>query len=329
MRTNVDVALHYLDSWLRGNGAVAIHNLMEDAATAEISRSQLWQWIRHGATIDGGGGMTREYYQQVRSEALAGPRSRGDAGIPLYRCGGAAGHSRARRVGGLPDDGGSTDAGMNAAARRVAAFAVLIAACGRAGASRSDSAVAKRPADAAPAVREVPYDPANPHRVPPRSASPAQPTRTAKAATPAQPTRPAGAATPTAQQTPPARGVESVGDPQAIVREYYAAIRAHDFLHAYRMWQVNGQAGGRSFAQFEAGFDSTESVDARVGAAGREEGAAGSRFITVPVDVSARLRNGTAQHFAGTYTLRRVEVPGASAAQHSWHLYAANIRQVH
>ena len=50
---NVEVALLYLESWLRGNGAVAIHNLMEDAATAEISRTQLWQWIRHGASIDG------------------------------------------------------------------------------------------------------------------------------------------------------------------------------------------------------------------------------------------------------------------------------------
>ncbi len=48
VETNVDVALQYLAAWLDGQGAVAIHNLMEDAATAEISRSQLWQWVRHG-----------------------------------------------------------------------------------------------------------------------------------------------------------------------------------------------------------------------------------------------------------------------------------------
>jgi malate synthase len=71
VRMNVEVALLYLESWLRGNGAVAIHNLMEDAATAEISRTQLWQWIRHGAAIDGAGTMTREYYQRVRAEELA------------------------------------------------------------------------------------------------------------------------------------------------------------------------------------------------------------------------------------------------------------------
>ncbi len=71
VRMNVEVALLYLEAWLRGSGAVAIHNLMEDAATAEISRTQLWQWIRHGAPIDGGGAMTREYYLRVRAEEHA------------------------------------------------------------------------------------------------------------------------------------------------------------------------------------------------------------------------------------------------------------------
>ncbi|MDB4884096.1 MAG: Malate synthase [Gemmatimonadetes bacterium] len=70
VRTNVEVAIRYLDAWLRGVGAVAIHHLMEDAATAEISRMQLSQWIAHGTEIDGGGAMTREYYQRVREEEL-------------------------------------------------------------------------------------------------------------------------------------------------------------------------------------------------------------------------------------------------------------------
>ena len=82
VRTNVDVALQYLDSWLRGGGAVAIHNLMEDAATAEICRSQLWQWIRHSAPVDGVGPMTAELYRGVRDALIAehqraaGPDSR-------------------------------------------------------------------------------------------------------------------------------------------------------------------------------------------------------------------------------------------------------------
>ncbi len=51
---NVDVALQYIESWLRGNGCVPIYNLMEDAATAEISRAQLWQWVRYGARLNNG-----------------------------------------------------------------------------------------------------------------------------------------------------------------------------------------------------------------------------------------------------------------------------------
>ena len=52
LETNVYVGLRYLASWLSGSGAAAINNLMEDAATAEISRSQIWQWVRHGQVLD-------------------------------------------------------------------------------------------------------------------------------------------------------------------------------------------------------------------------------------------------------------------------------------
>ncbi|HEV7993340.1 MAG TPA: malate synthase A [Gemmatimonadaceae bacterium] len=80
IRTNVEVAIRYLDAWLRGSGAVAIHNLMEDAATAEISRMQLTQWIRHGAEVDGAGTMTREFYQRVRGEELVRIEAEGSSG---------------------------------------------------------------------------------------------------------------------------------------------------------------------------------------------------------------------------------------------------------
>lgn len=62
---NVEVALLYLESWLRGSGAVAIHNLMEDAATAEIARSQVWQWVRNGSTLDDGTMVTEELVREV------------------------------------------------------------------------------------------------------------------------------------------------------------------------------------------------------------------------------------------------------------------------
>jgi malate synthase len=71
VRTNVDVALQYLDAWLRGVGAVAIHNLMEDAATAEISRSQLWQWLTHRVAVDGSGTMSANVYHQIREQVVA------------------------------------------------------------------------------------------------------------------------------------------------------------------------------------------------------------------------------------------------------------------
>ncbi len=58
LQRNVYVALQYIESWLRGNGCVPISNLMEDAATAEISRAQLWQWVRHGANLDDGRSVT-------------------------------------------------------------------------------------------------------------------------------------------------------------------------------------------------------------------------------------------------------------------------------
>jgi malate synthase len=70
VRLNVSVALAYLDSWLRGNGAAAINNLMEDAATAEISRSQLWQWRVTGVPLDDGSPLTAERYAAIRDEEL-------------------------------------------------------------------------------------------------------------------------------------------------------------------------------------------------------------------------------------------------------------------
>ena len=69
-RNNVNVALQYLNSWLSGNGAVAIFNLMEDAATAEISRAQLWQWITNKGTLDDGRVASRELYERIREEEL-------------------------------------------------------------------------------------------------------------------------------------------------------------------------------------------------------------------------------------------------------------------
>jgi malate synthase len=70
-RLNVSVAIQYLAAWLEGNGAAAINNLMEDAATAEISRSQLWQWRTTGTRLDDGRQASADLYRAVRDEELA------------------------------------------------------------------------------------------------------------------------------------------------------------------------------------------------------------------------------------------------------------------
>ena len=70
LRLNVDVGVQYLESWLRGTGCVPIYNLMEDAATAEISRTQVWQWVRHGAKLADGRVVTEDLVWQVLTEEL-------------------------------------------------------------------------------------------------------------------------------------------------------------------------------------------------------------------------------------------------------------------
>jgi malate synthase len=87
VRTNVSVALQYLASWLDGNGAAAINDLMEDAATAEISRSQLWQWRTHRAALDDGRSMSAELYASIRDEEVVALRS----AVPSSRWADAAG----------------------------------------------------------------------------------------------------------------------------------------------------------------------------------------------------------------------------------------------
>jgi malate synthase len=70
LRGDVSVGFQYLSFWLGGRGAAGIDNLMEDAATAEISRSQIWQWIRHGATLDDGRAVTRELVREILDEEM-------------------------------------------------------------------------------------------------------------------------------------------------------------------------------------------------------------------------------------------------------------------
>jgi malate synthase len=71
LRHNVKVGIQYIEAWLRGNGCVPLYNLMEDAATAEIGRAQVWQWVRYGVPLDGGLVVTPEKLSAIIAEELA------------------------------------------------------------------------------------------------------------------------------------------------------------------------------------------------------------------------------------------------------------------
>jgi malate synthase len=75
LRSNVNVGIQYISSWLRGNGAAGIYGLMEDAATAEIARGQVWQWIHHGATLSDGRTVTPELVRELEESELERIRS--------------------------------------------------------------------------------------------------------------------------------------------------------------------------------------------------------------------------------------------------------------
>ena len=71
LRHNIKVGVQYLEAWLKGNGCVPLYNLMEDAATAEISRAQLWQWIKHEVNLSSGDKITIDIVNKIFDEELA------------------------------------------------------------------------------------------------------------------------------------------------------------------------------------------------------------------------------------------------------------------
>lgn len=70
LRMNLSVGVQYVEAWLRGNGCVPLYNLMEDAATAEISRAQVWQWLKHGAVLEDGQAVTATLVDRLMAEEL-------------------------------------------------------------------------------------------------------------------------------------------------------------------------------------------------------------------------------------------------------------------
>lgn len=138
---------------------------------------------------------------------------------------------------------------------------------------------------------------------------------------------------PDAMQATPASQAQAQAEPTpadaaAVVASYYAAIAASQYPRAYALWSGGGQASGQSAQQFATGFADTASVTADVGAPGRVDAAAGSRYVEIPVSVTATRRDGSVHRYAGAYTLRRAVVDGASAEQRAWRIASADLREV-
>ena len=123
-------------------------------------------------------------------------------------------------------------------------------------------------------------------------------------------------------------GEPTTQDAVAVVRDYYASIDAHDYAHAYVLWSDGGRSSGKTAQQFADGFADTAGVSVQVDPPGRIDAAAGSRYIKVPVTITATQRDASVKRYVGTYTLRRAVVDGATAEQRAWRIASADLSEV-
>ncbi len=137
----------------------------------------------------------------------------------------------------------------------------------------------------------------------------------------------ASAATSATTETPGATE-PSAQDAAAIIRDYYAAIDQHNYAHAWALWSDGGHASAQTPQQFADGYADTADVTAQVAAPGRVDAAAGSRYIEIPVTITALRRDGSEHQYTGVYTLRRAVVDGANAEQRAWRIASASLREV-
>jgi len=125
--------------------------------------------------------------------------------------------------------------------------------------------------------------------------------------------------------TQPAPVPSTQEDPRDVLRGYYAAINARDFANAQAAWS-DGPGAEQTPAQFAATFAATTAVELTVGEPRPTEGAAGSVYVEVPVTVTSTRADGSVQHQAGRYTLRRSQADGATATQRGWRIAAVDLR---
>lgn len=128
-----------------------------------------------------------------------------------------------------------------------------------------------------------------------------------------------------APDTADVRGDGTPAAAEDTVRRYYAAINAKDYRSAYALWGNGGAASRQTYQAFAGGYRTTASVQASVGKPFEPEGAAGSRYIQVPIELSSRRSDGSTRHYRGSFTLRAVVADGATPQQRQWHLDSADI----
>ena len=120
----------------------------------------------------------------------------------------------------------------------------------------------------------------------------------------------------------------TANDAVAVLREYFAAINSGNFARAYALWSDGGRASGQSPQGFADGFADTTGISVELLPPGRVDAAAGSRFVEVPVNLRASLRDGGERRLTGDFTLRRAVVDGATPEQRAWRIASSDLREV-
>jgi hypothetical protein len=129
----------------------------------------------------------------------------------------------------------------------------------------------------------------------------------------------------------PADGATQEPSPEdavAVLRDYYASINARSFARAYSLWSDGGRSSGQSPQQFADGYAETAGVTVQIATPGAIDAAAGSRFVTIPVAITATRRDGSVHRYDGTFTLRRAVVDGATDEQRAWRIHSADLREL-
>ena len=129
-------------------------------------------------------------------------------------------------------------------------------------------------------------------------------------------------------EEPNPSGQPTSGDAVKAIQQYYAALQARDYATAYATWGDGGRASKQTPEQFAAGFADDTQIVATLDAPARMEGAAGTRYIEVPVAVEITTRDGKVRRYVGAYTLQRSVVDGATDAQRAWHIASADLREL-